>query len=618
MKKIIKNRVFQICFVVILVVLLIMLCFINRYDEDVVTRARKILGYKYYNMECINDACDYVVSYSGSKKGNTKIKIINSKGKTVVKYSEDYSKNDYKRIPVAATNKYAILAKKDAKNYTTGYVVINFKGKEILNEDENSLFTITNELFYSKKNDLFTVYDYTGKIIYDKVSDLKFYNNNKIITFVNNEFNIMNEKSEKILDGYKILEEVKKEDKTIYLILEDQNSNYYYFDTKKNKIIGDSFNNYIIMSNNKIMATKKINNKVEKFILDTDGSVESKLLSNNEIYDKITKNIDKETYQIVDDTIFSERQKGILVKNVKENSLGTLDIKTGDYNKLFNFKSELPYASEESMLNIYNLYESFDDVYLQVGCSSFYCDEENILVYNPMSNKVSFRVNGLSKEIKKYREYTNNYKVVNYVDKTYGLFDEENKEILTSNNNIVVVDQDILIDDDSSKSNVLLYSSKENKLINSEKKLAILDTTSDYNFYKYFINKYLYLYNIKGKNIIKINIKNSNLIVSDKYALYFENNKANFINLKTDKINSYNLTTKQFVIKSDSSIIPPYKGALIITDTNDNTVKIVNYNKKMIKKLKNVKVETVSFNKENNSIFMITKQDKNYGLYIIK
>ena len=618
MKKIIKNRVFQICFVVILVVLLIMLCFINRYDEDVVTRARKILGYKYYNMECINDACDYVVSYSGSKKGNTKIKIINSKGKTVVKYSEDYSKNDYKRIPVAATNKYAILAKKDAKNYTTGYVVINFKGKEILNEDENSLFTITNELFYSKKNDLFTVYDYTGKIIYDKVSDLKFYNNNKIITFVNNEFNIMNEKSEKILDGYKILEEVKKEDKTIYLILEDQNSNYYYFDTKKNKIIGDSFNNYIIMSNNKIMATKKINNKVEKFILDTDGSVESKLLSNNEIYDKITKNIDKETYQIVDDTIFSERQKGILVKNVKENSLGTLDIKTGDYNKLFNFKSELPYASEESMLNIYNLYESFDDVYLQVGCSSFYCDEENILVYNPMSNKVSFRVNGLSKEIKKYREYTNNYKVVNYVDKTYGLFDEENKEILTSNNNIVVVDQDILIDDDSSKSNVLLYSSKEKKLINSEKNLAILDTTSDYNFYKYSTNKYLYLYNIKGKNIIKINIKNSNLIVSDKYALYFENNKANIISLKTDKINSYNLTTKQFVIKSDSSIIPPYKGALIITDTNDNTVKIVNYNKKMIKKLKNVKVETVSFNKENNSIFMITKQDKNYGLYIIK
>ena len=38
----------------------------------------------------------------------------------------------------------------------------------------------------------------------------------------------------------------------------------------------------------------------------------------------------------------------------------------------------------------------------------------------------------------------------------------------------------------------------------------------------------------------------------------------------------------------------------------------------MIKKIKNSTVEKVGFDKENNKIFLIVKQDKNYGLYIIK
>ena len=219
MKKIIKNRVFQICFVLVLVVLLVLLYIINRYNEDIVTRVSKVLGYKFYKIECINESCDYVAAYKGSEKGNTEIRIINSNGKTVVKYHEDYSKSEYKKEPVAATRNYAILAKKDSKNYTTGYVVVNSKGKEILKEDDTTLFVVTNELFYGKKNNLYTVYDYTGKIIYDGVKDLVFYNNNKIVTFVNNELNIMNDKSERILDGYKIVEEVKNDNDTLYLLL---------------------------------------------------------------------------------------------------------------------------------------------------------------------------------------------------------------------------------------------------------------------------------------------------------------------------------------------------------------------------------------------------------------
>ena len=613
MKKILKNKIFQVVLLLIVVISLVLLCFFNRVDEDVVTRVSRVLANKYYKIECISEKCNYVVAYEGDKKGKTKIKIINSNGKTVVKYNEDYSNAEYKRVPVAATNNYAILAKKDSKGYTTGYVVVNSKGKEILTEDDTTLFVITNELFYSEKDNLYTVYDYTGKIIYDGVKELTFYNNNKIVTFVSSELNIMNDKSERILDGYKIVEEVKNDDETLYLIIEDQNNNYYYYSVKKNRIIGDSFNNYIVMSNNKLLVTKKINNEVKKYLLNTKGDYEKDILSDQEIYDKVTKSIDKDTYKVIDDSIFSDNQKGLLVKNNKDNSIGTYEIKTGNYNKLFSFKEGI-----DGEINVYTLYESLDEVYLQIGCSSSYCNEENILVFNPISNKVSFNITGFEKEIKNYREYSGNYKVVTYTDKTYGLFDDSNNEILTSENNIVVIDQEILIDDDSSKSNVLLYSSKDKKLINSEKTAAILDTTSNYKFYKYSTKKNLYLYSIDGKLIEKMPIEYSGISIADKYISYLSNNKINVINLKTNKIKSYDLTTKQFVTKSDSSAIPPYKGAIIITDTNDNSVKVVNYNGKMIKKLKNSTVELVSYEKKNNNIFLVTKQDKNYGLYIIK
>lgn len=614
MKKIIKNRVFQICFVLVLVVLLVLLCIINRYNEDIVTRVSKVLGYKFYKIECINESCDYVAAYKGSEKGNTEIRIINSNGKTVVKYYEDYSKSEYKKEPVAATRNYAILAKKDSKNYTTGYVVVNSKGKEILKEDDTTLFVVTNELFYGKKNNLYTVYDYTGKIIYDGVKDLVFYNNNKIVTFVNNELNIMNDKSERILDGYKIVEEVKNDDDTLYLLLEDQNNNnYYFFDVKNNKIVGDSFNSYIVMSNNKLLITKKINNEVKKYLLNTKGESEKEVISNSDIYDKLTKNIDKDTYKIIDDSVFLTNQKGLLVKNTKDNSIGTYEIKTGNYNKLFSFKDGI-----DGDISIYNLYESLDDVYIEVGCSTYYCNEENILVYNPVNNKVSFKISGSEKEIKKYREYSGNYKVVTYTDKTYGLFDENNNEILTSENNIVVVDQKVLIDDDSSKSNVLAYSSKDKRLLNNNDNLAILDEKSNYKIYKIFEDKYLYLYSLDGVLIKKIPIESSSVSFGDKYALYIENNNVNVINLMKNKTKSLNITTKQLVLDSNGAVIPPYKGAIVITDTNDNNVKVFNYNKKMIKKIKNSKVESVGFDEENNKIFLITKQDKNYGLYIIK
>ena len=93
---------------------------------------------------------------------------------------------------------------------------------------------------------------------------------------------------------------------------------------------------------------------------------------------------------------------------------------------------------------------------------------------------------------------------------------------------------------------------------------------------------------------------------------------VNVISLIDNKEITYNLTGRELVHDIDSLPVVPYKGSIIITDYENSNIKVMNFKKKVIKKIKNSVVNKIYFDKENNAIFLITKQDKNYGLYIIK
>lgn len=618
MKKIIKNRAFQICFVVILVVFLIMLCIINRYNEDIVTRATKVLWVKYYKVECINEKCKYVVAYKGNENGKSTIKIIDSNGKTVGKYKDNYSSKDkYRYRPVDATNSYIVLGKTlvgDDKSH--GYKIISTNGKKIY-ETSNSISVITSNYFYEENNNLYTIFDYKGNALYKDVTELNFYNNKKIISFKNSdELTIIDKNSNRILNGYSIKEEIKEDNRTLYLIVESNDGGYYYFDVDNNEIVGDSFTNYVVLSNKKLMINKKENNEVKKYLYSKYGKLEKELSSRTKLFNEYSEKLG-EDYSILDDSIVSANQRGLIVRNNKDHSFGTYEIETGKYEKLFDLKELVDAVYEDTVVTTYNLYEDEENMYLQIGCSLNYCDEQNILVYNPMTNIVSFREK-TGKEIKKYRQYDGNYKVVMYTDKTYALINDKDEEILTSENNIVVLDQKVVIDDDISKSNVLLYSTKENKVINDNNTLAILDTTSNYNIYKYSTEDSLFLYKDNGDFIKEIPIASSSISISDKYILYSSNNKVHIIRLSDNREITYNLTTKETLEDKDGINVSPYKGLLVISDFKDKNIRVMNYNLKQIKKIKNSTVENVYFNEDNNSIFLITKQENNYGLYIIK
>lgn len=608
MKKILKNGVVQICFALVAIAALIILCVFSKTEKDLITRVSKVLWAKYYKIECINTECKYVVAYKGEEAGKTTVKIININGKTVVKYTVDYSVDKLKKVPVNATSKYAILALKDDKDYTHGYSVVNSRGKEVLREEEKTLYTITDKYFYSKTDELYTIYDYKGNELFKDVKELTFYNDKKIITFVNDGLNIIDENSNRILDDYEIVEDVKEDNKTLYLIVRDKADTYYYFDVKDNKIVGDSFYAYVIMSDNRLLVTRKSNNEIKKYVLDANGKEKEEISSKSKITEKI-----KEGYEIVEDSILSADQKGILVRNISENSLGTYELKTGKYEEIFKFKDA---SSKE--VNIYNLYKNLETARLEVGCSRTYCDEETILVYDPFENKIMFKVIDSEKEIRNYREYKNGYKVITYKDKTYALYDDEGNLLLKSINNIVVPDQKVLVDDKGSESSVILYSTKEKKPLNDDNTLALLDKSSDYKLYRYFDDEKMYLFDKDGKKFKEIPIAESSVIVGDKYILNQADKKVTVYNLIDNSENTFELNDGDSLSDENSAIIAPNKGMIVITNKNDENIRVLNYKGKTVKKIKNSTVKSVNFDKESNKAFLITKTGKTYELYIIK
>ena len=614
MKKIVNNKKFKIIFTSAIIVLLIILYYVFRTNEDVVTRVSRVLWAKYYNIECVDINCKYVAAYKGDKKGESTVKIIDSNGKTVIKYKIN-AKDELTKKIVTSTNKYAILALKDDNDYTHGYSVVNTKGKEVLNKDDETPIVITDKLFCTKNNELYTIYNYKGDIVFKDVKDLKFYDNNRIITFINNELTIVNEDGNIILNGYNIVEEVKENDDVLYLIVSDKDKSYYYFDIKNNKIKGESFSSYVKYSNNKLVITKKNNNETKRFLLKTNGETLKELDSSKTIHE-ITKNIDTDKYAVLEDSLVNKNQKGLLVENKEDHSFGIYDLSSNNYDKLFDFKENLDSSYGEKVV-IYSLYQDDKDVFLEVGCSTTYCNEENIIVYNPYTNKISFKTSNNLKEIKKYREYTGGYKVITYKDKTYSLIDKEGNILLDSSNNIIVIDQDIIIDDDSSNSNVILYLSKENKIINNEETLALLDDSSNYVVYKYYDDKNLYIYNKTGL-LKEIPISQSSINMGDKYFSYLGKNKINIYSFIDDKTISIDLNNGEKLSDEEGKTIEPNKGVVVISNPNDKTIRVLNYNKKTIKTIKKSIVKSVNFDKKNNSIFLITKKGKKYILYIIK
>ena len=446
-----KNKIISAIIGVVIIGLLLFVIF-GRTSVDSIRRVKKILPNKYYKVECMSDACDYIIAYKGDKLGKSNILIYDANGKKIASYKEDFKANTKTVRNIFSVTKNYIVFKKDniVSGATEGYALANTKAKEKYNS-ENQLSGINDYLVSEKLDESYNIIDKNGKVLYTNAKNIKAQAAGKIISVsIKNEDVILNEKGESILNGYRISKQVKDENEnTIYLVIQDSNKNaYYYYDINNNKIVGDSFNGYVDGSNKgELIVTKRNNNESVKYILKKDGKTQ-KLDTINE---ETLKGIDGTKYEVVYESYIIPSQQAVLVKENKSNTFGTYNIKTKKYNKLFKYKDTNKISSISKILS------TEKELYLQLSCTSEVCEEGKMIVYDMVNDKKLYEVSSKDYEVQYFTNY-GDYNVVKYSSNSsdeyknkYAVVDKNNKEAFKSDEEIVIVNKKFVFGKEPSK-----------------------------------------------------------------------------------------------------------------------------------------------------------------------
>ena len=141
-------------------------------------------------------------------------------------------------------------------------------------------------------------------------------------------------------------------------------------------------------------------------------------------------------------------------------------------------------------------------------------DSYSFLLKDVKNNKELYRYEG-ENHITSYAEYENGYKVIGLSNSTdkYTVLDKDNKNLYSSKKVVLILDSELVLGDKPSYS-AILYSSKDNKVIN-ENTVSIIDDYKNM-LYKYSDETNTYILDKDGKEIIKVN-KNDYLKNIDNY-----------------------------------------------------------------------------------------------------
>lgn len=604
-----KRKNILIISIISLFILVIILYFIINNIQ-----INKILSAKYDDIKCVDSNCNGIIASKNGK--NKEFVLLDSNGKIISKFKNN--KTTY-NISVISKN-YFISVDQNDDNKTT-YILYNKKGKQVYKTNEK-LEKINDEyILVNNDNEKYTILSKHGEKKYSNINEINILDNGKYIyAQIGKEYVIFNEKLDKVLTNYTVDKEIKdKNNKTIYLIIKDVKSEEYsYFDIKSSKIVGESFSNYKESENeDEYLITRKVNNSKVTYVLYKNGK--QKKSENNKSQIELVndiKSILNKDYYLYTSTVSNEGNKYVLVDNLKENSIGTFNIKTKKYTEIYK------YSKTENIYSTVNKIESKNKEYYQISCSSNMCDTPVSVVYNLTDNKEILRNNDSDKVVKKYAQYENNYKVIKYA-KTgenedykgkYVLYDNNNKDVAKLDNEVIVIDSKMIIGNDISDSKIALYNSETKKML-TETKGEIINLN----------NKKLYKYtNDNNEEFIvdntekEIATKSSNgvLVYSDDSILSGDKS-IEVYNLDTNEKINYSLTKNEEITDVTSSTIKPYKGLIYINNTKNNYFKIIKNNGKE-KKIKKLIINRVMQNKEKNVVIITKNSSNQYGLYIIK
>ena len=595
--------------------------------DDSISGVKKLLNAKYTSVNCIDSSCNGFIVVDGDKLSKYKIMLYNVNGKKVANYKVNYNSSDKTtEMPKEIGDNYYISATMDIKKLKISkYSIKNKRGKSIY-ETENKLSVLNDNYVLMEdtkaKTGEYTILTKKGNTKYSNISDVDTYLNGKyIVTKIDDTYSILNEKGEKILTNYEIRKVVTDEkDNELYMIVKNTVDNIYnYYSISKEKIIGDSFTSYTSSDETgELVITKKENDNNIKYTLSKDGK-QIKLEDSKEAIQKIKEKIDSDKYKLYEDSVYSSDQNNVLVDNKSEKSFGVLNLKNNKFKSLYNYKSDKKYFySTVSKLNSINK----EDNILKISCSDYSCDKKESIIYDVKNNKELYKVDNIN--VSDYKEYENGYKVVSFSsDRTnnYGsknvVFDKSNKEIEVSNNNITIVDKKLVYGEEDNYS-ITLYSIKKGKTLNTQK--ATKEEVEGNVVYKYTDkNDNIIIINSKGNEVIKVS-DNDYFKSSDGNYIYIKENVLYVYNIKKNKTYKYKMRDNEKLNDASGDIISPYRNTIFVNNSSDKYVKVLNFKGNQIKKVKNVEISEVEFNKDEKKAFIIvkknTKKGSLYGLYV--
>lgn len=585
----------------------------------------KLLDTKYDSISCIDYDCNGFMAIEGDKLTKYKVVLFNVDGEKVADYKEVYNANlKETEVPYAIGKDFYLTSITSlSKLSASGYNMKNKKGKVIYSSEKsiellNNYLVITTDKETSKK----IIVDKKGKVLYSNISDYESYFNGKIIEIeIDNTYALLNELGEKFLSDYSISKIVKDEDeKYLYAVVKNEKDKVYnYFDLLKAKVVGDSFSSYSAGDEvGTLVITKKENEKSVKYILTKDGKqtkleTEETTTSSDDFYKDFKDKVDTDTYSIFSGSLYSKDQENIIVNNKVEKSMGVYNVNTKEYKELYKYAQDKSYFYS----SVYNVKNSDENgLVLRFICTTS-CDQNESLVYDVKNNKELYRYEG-ENHITSYAEYENGYKVIGLSNSTdkYTVLDKDNKNLYSSKKVVLILDSELVLGDKPSYS-AILYSSKDNKVIN-ENTVSIIDDYKNM-LYKYSDETNTYILDKDGKEIIKVN-KNDYLKNIDNYYIYIANNKINIYDIDKNKTNSYTMKDSEKMNDASGSMISPYKQTLVINNSTEKYVKVINFNGKVLKKIDNVELSKFKTNDEAEKAFLIVKKTKNnkdlYGLYV--
>ena len=398
---------------------------------------------------------------------------------------------------------------------------------------------------------------------------------------------------------------------------------YQYYDCNSYKLIGDSFENYTVTTDNELIVSKRENGAKVDYKINTKGEQTKldKSFSKVEEINNISKKINDDEYYLYSVSVYESNQNVVLVDNKKSKEFGFYDLKNKKFSMIYSYNSK----EDNVYSSISKLNSDNDNNYLEVSCSSKLCGKNLLYVINMKDKKTEF-YNGDEKVIlQNYTQYENGYKMIKYSNKSedekykgkYVLYNNKNEEVSISENEIIVLGQKIALGPVKNET-VILYSIKDKKVLNSKSANVIKIKNKECYIYQDEKNNTILL-DSNGNKILEAKMS-QNLKTSDDSLIYIDDNK---VKMYSDdfKVKNYSLEKNEELVDNSSNDILPYKGAIFINNTKEKYIKIVNFDGKKIRKIKNSTVESIYQNKEKNVYIIAKKKDKNttnFGLYLAK